>query len=199
MPFASHALQQALAAAPPRTQDSQEQAAVAIILRNEWKAQRRVVSLLVIERAEHESDRWSGDLAFPGGRRDPGDTTLLATAVREVQEELGLTLRSDWLLGELDWVSARAAGSGLTVAPFVFAAPDVGALKLKADEVADVHWVDMELLLRGDLDTQVALRRKGALLRLPGYRVGHKTLWGLSHAMLTTLLSHIRPLLPRPG
>src|SRR5262245_41364530 len=48
--------------------------------------------LLFIERARREGDPWSGHMAFPGGRRDPKDTDLAATAARETHEEVGLGL-----------------------------------------------------------------------------------------------------------
>ncbi|MCA9639821.1 MAG: NUDIX domain-containing protein, partial [Myxococcales bacterium] len=48
--------------------------------------------VLLIRRAEHEGDPWSGHMAFPGGRHDPTDPDLLTTARRETLEEVGLDL-----------------------------------------------------------------------------------------------------------
>lgn len=57
--------------------------------------------LLFIRRAEHDEDRHSGQVAFPGGRHEPGDADSAATALREAQEEIGLDPAQVALLGEL--------------------------------------------------------------------------------------------------
>src|SRR5215213_2159058 len=64
------------------------QAAVALVLRGGVEG----AEMLVIKRSEAERDHWSGHLALPGGRAEPSDENLLATAVRETFEEVGLDL-----------------------------------------------------------------------------------------------------------
>src|SRR5512138_157863 len=49
-------------------------------------------AVLLIRRAERPGDPWSGHMALPGGRRESGDADLVATAIREAAEELGLAL-----------------------------------------------------------------------------------------------------------
>src|SRR5262245_57207262 len=67
--------------------------------------------ILLIRLAAHPDDPWSGHMAFPGGREDPGDPDLLSTAMRETLEELSLDLRSAArLLGSLDELPAVARG-----------------------------------------------------------------------------------------
>jgi 8-oxo-dGTP pyrophosphatase MutT (NUDIX family) len=64
--------------------------------------------LLMIKRAEAEGDPWSGHVACPGGRMEPGDGDLAVTAVRETLEETGVDVARDGrLLGHLDDISPR--------------------------------------------------------------------------------------------
>ncbi|HEX9187840.1 MAG TPA: NUDIX domain-containing protein, partial [Vicinamibacteria bacterium] len=83
-------------------------AAVALVLRDGVPAG---PELLVIRRAEHEQDPWSGHMGFPGGRAEPSDPSPEATAVRETLEETGLDLARDGSrLGALDEMKALARG-----------------------------------------------------------------------------------------
>jgi 8-oxo-dGTP pyrophosphatase MutT (NUDIX family) len=71
------------------------------------------LELLFIRRAEHEADPWSGQMGFPGGRAEAGDTDLKQTAIRETLEEIGIDLARDGaFLGPLDEVR-NLAGRGL--------------------------------------------------------------------------------------
>ena len=71
----------------------------------------RGMELLFIRRAEDPKDPWSGQIAFPGGRAEPGDDHLQATAVRETLEETRLDLASAGeCLGALDEVQDHRLG-----------------------------------------------------------------------------------------
>src|SRR6185503_17634978 len=65
-------------------------AVVALVLREGLEGP----ELLVIKRSEAEHDHWSGHMALPGGRVEPEDESLLATAARETFEEVGLDPRA---------------------------------------------------------------------------------------------------------
>jgi hypothetical protein len=96
----------ALAALTPaetfESSEGRSHAAVAAILRdapNPGSDEPPTLEALFIKRATHEHDPWSGHMAFPGGRHERGDLTLLRTAMRETEEEVGLDLSTAELLG----------------------------------------------------------------------------------------------------
>lgn len=170
-----------LAAVDPRP-SGEPRAAVAAILREPIIARPEI---LLIRRAEHERDPWSGHMAFPGGRRDPDDATLEGTAVRETEEEIGLDLRAHGeLIGRLDDVPTHK--TGLVVRPFVFFVEDPPGLRPN-HEVDEVHWVELRSLLEGDRDTTYLLDWNGAQHRFPAYQVGERAVWGLTYRMLQIL------------
>ena len=95
------------------------EAAVALLLHEPAGG---VPELLFIERAKREGDPWSGQMAFPGGRREPHDPDLQVTASRETLEEVGVELGAP--IGQLDDFQGTRNPSirPLVVAPYVYVA-----------------------------------------------------------------------------
>src|SRR5205085_11954415 len=96
-------------------------AAIALVLRPGTGAVDADPELLMIKRAEAEGDPWSGHVACPGGRMDPGDHDLEQTAIRETWEETGVDLARDGqILGALDDISPRTLSlTPIIVRPYV--------------------------------------------------------------------------------
>jgi 8-oxo-dGTP pyrophosphatase MutT (NUDIX family) len=174
----------------PQEHDSAHEgpsAAVAAIFRDLGDG----AELFFIRRAEHPKDPWSGHIAFPGGRRDPGDETLLATAIRETREEVGIDLSLDHLVGRLPDVPAftRSKRDLLVVAPFVFAVR--GAVQVSPNhEVAGTLWVPFRALAGGEGRGTFEWTWEGKTLELPCIRLGPEkhVLWGMTYRMLETML-----------
>jgi 8-oxo-dGTP pyrophosphatase MutT (NUDIX family) len=158
-----------------------QRAAVALVLRETADG----LELLFIRRAEHPLDPWSGQMAFPGGRAEPGDADLAATAMRETLEEIGLDLGAAERLGALDEVRAmaRMRPMNLTILPFVFHAPERAELRL-SDEVKSVHWLPLAALLGEELRSTMDYVHEGASLQFPCVRVEDVVIWGLTYRML---------------
>jgi 8-oxo-dGTP pyrophosphatase MutT (NUDIX family) len=173
---------------PARVGTDVPRAAVALVLRDGGRAG---IELLFIRRAEHEKDPWSGHMGFPGGRAEPGDAGLEATAVRETLEETGLDLREDGEpLGALDEVKALARGRpvDLVIAPFVF------RLRRRLDgapshEVVSLHWLPLETLLAPGTRSTLQYQHEETLLDLPCLRVDGLVIWGLTYRMFENLVS----------
>lgn len=168
-------------------------AAVAAILRE--LPGRAGVELFFILRAEHPADPWSGHVAFPGGRRDPDDESLLSTAIRETREEVGIDLTPAHLLARLPDVPVftRSKKADLVVTPFVFALRSDVAV-VPNIEVATTLWVPLSTLARGEGKSSFKFDWNGQTLDLPCIHLGpgQHRLWGMTYRMLETLLDAIR-------
>src|SRR5690242_6937536 len=119
-------------------------AAIALVLRASTRGE---PELLMIRRAAFENDPWSGHIACPGGRMDPGDRDLEHTAIRETWEETGIDLARDGrILGTLDDITPRTPSlPPLVIRPFVaIVRPDVALVE--SEEVAEVFWVPLSTI-----------------------------------------------------
>jgi 8-oxo-dGTP pyrophosphatase MutT (NUDIX family) len=161
------------------------QAAVALIVGTDPD------SVLIIRRAERRGDPWSGHMGLPGGRRDPADEHLLATAIRETWEEVGLTLSNHLLLGTLDDIAPRSK----SLMP-VFARPFVFGVSGRPDprpnsEVSAARWVPLTVLSDPAILREFTLDIGGESRKFPAYHLDEGTVWGMTERMLTSLLGII--------
>jgi len=161
-------------------------AAVAVILHEGDEG----LEALFIHRAVRAGDTWSGQIAFPGGRRDPGDADLLATAIRETMEEVGVDLSSAEQLGVLDDLYPRTPVlPPVVVRPFVFALTTRPTIVLSR-EVQDAFWVSFRALQTPAASGSIIVDHPGIPRRvLPAYTLGKHTIWGMSERILTPLIS----------
>lgn len=175
------ALQRRPAARLPRAPNTIE-AAVALIVRP-----RESLELLLIKRAEHEGDPWSGHIALPGGRRHAEDEDLLATAMRETAEETAVPLaRTGRFLGALDEVEPRTPRlPPIVIAPFVLAVgPDTTAVP-DPREVDAALWVPLEALRDPAAASELLIDlEEGERRAFPSLRYGNHVIWGLTHRIL---------------
>jgi 8-oxo-dGTP pyrophosphatase MutT (NUDIX family) len=149
-------------------------------------------AVLLIRRAERVGDPWSGHMALPGGRREPGDADLVQTAIRETFEEVGLPLERSDLLGALDDVVPRTPVlPPIAVRPFVFSIAERPAL-MPNPEVAGVRWVHLDHLLHPDTYHSARLDIQGEPRDFPAYRVDDAIVWGMTERILTALLVQLR-------
>lgn len=163
------------------------QAAVALVLA---PGDSRALELLLIKRAEHPSDPWSGQMALPGGRRDPDDQDLLATVARETREEVGVALPPDRLLGELDDLHPRTPLlPPVVVRPFVFGLPQ-RPLVHASGEVALHLWVSLDELASGRSRTEIEI--PGRDHRFPAYGVGGHIVWGMTERIITPFIDLLK-------
>lgn len=154
---------------------------VPIVLRDE-------PMVLLTERATRMSTH-SGQIAFPGGRVDPGDATIAAAALREAWEEVGLDASFVEVLGELPTYTTITA---FVVTPVVALVQPGFALRPNPAEVADVFEVPLAFLMNPAHHRRHHLEGEGAAARhffsMP-YQDGEheRFVWGATAGMLRNL------------
>jgi 8-oxo-dGTP pyrophosphatase MutT (NUDIX family) len=148
------------------------------------------IELLFIHRAEDPRDPWSGQMAFPGGREEPDDLDLRATALRETVEEVGLDTSFAEDLGALDELLAvsRRGAESLSITPFAFRIPKPEHGQLTPnEEVQSLHWLPLDALFGDSLRSEIDYPHRGRSLRFPCFRIGERVIWGLTYRIFTNL------------
>ncbi|HEX2718200.1 MAG TPA: CoA pyrophosphatase [Gemmatimonadaceae bacterium] len=165
-------------------------AAVALVLRPGSSGE---LEMLLIKRAEFEGDPWSGHVALPGGRREPGDANLERTALRETWEETAIDVARDGtVLGALDEISPRTPTvRRLVVQPYVcVVVPDVDIVI--SPEVAAAFWVPLPALRETAAWIEAEVTAQGQQLRVPAFAHGEYVVWGLTERILRGFLRLFR-------
>ena len=149
-------------------------------------------SLLFTERAAHLS-RHPGEVSFPGGLAEPCDDALVATALRETHEEIGLDPALPDVLGALAPIHTFV--SGILVTPFVAAVRALPALHESRAEIARVLTVPTRTL--ATLEEERELHREGGRVwKGWWYETADATIWGATGFMLHAFLELARETAP---
>ena len=169
-----------------RSDDSLLRAAVAIILRDSEQG----TECLMMQRAKHEQDPWSGQMSFPGGKIDPGDGSARAAAVREAYEEVGASLSEQDYIGQLDDLYGLRVNDVYSVHVACFVFKPQKALELVANhEVADMVWLPLSHLNNSGFAHDYVHPSQQSL-SMPAVMIDEakgQILWGLSLRMLINL------------
>ena len=164
---------------------ARREAAVLVPIFRDAASELRLVLVLRAEGGLH-----GGQLAFPGGKREPGDRTALDAALREAAEETGLDPRRVVVLAELPVLETRT--TNFRIAPFLARVERPEHWRPAPDEIAEVIEVPVAELIRPEAHGE-------SIERFPTwpepraigfYRVGPHRLWGATYRIL-------QPLLPR--
>jgi 8-oxo-dGTP pyrophosphatase MutT (NUDIX family) len=130
----------------------------------------------------------AGQVAFPGGKIDPGDASPAAAALREAEEEIGLDPKSVTLIGQLD---PYLTATGFRIAPVLARIDPPQAFRINRDEVEEIFEVPLAVLMR-----QGAMRRSS---RVFGGRERHfyelefegHTIWGATAGIIVNLYQRV--------
>jgi 8-oxo-dGTP pyrophosphatase MutT (NUDIX family) len=161
-------------------------AAVLVPVYRDAQGELRVVIVLRTERGIH-----GGQLAFPGGNREPDDATPLDTALREADEEIGLPRSSVTVLAALEVIETRT--TGYRIAPYLGRIARPAKWRPDSSEVAEIFEVSVSQLLAPGThaETDLILPGWSASRRIAFYHVGPHRLWGASYRVLNPLLPRL--------
>ena len=141
---------------------------------------------ILIQRTEY-TGKHSGQISFPGGKKDNEDADLLATAIRECLEEVGVDISSSEYLGKLTQVYIPV--SGFLVEPHVFYYSEVPVFVQQEREVAAVFTISLDELLAEDVISEMKVTTENKLVKMnvPCFAIRDKQIWGATALILNEL------------
>jgi 8-oxo-dGTP pyrophosphatase MutT (NUDIX family) len=154
---------------------------------------------IILTRRASRLSSHAGEVAFPGGKRDPEDKSILATALRESHEEIGLNPSSVRVIGPLSQVISK---HGYLVSPFLGIIPAQAPLSPNPHELESLFKIPLHYLLdKRQLQLERLIDEDGER-HAPRYDYQGYVIWGLTAYILVEMLnqglSADLPLQPRP-
>lgn len=159
-----------------------QQADAAVLIAITQEVQPKVL----LTRRSMQLSQHAGEVSFPGGKRDPSDTSNIVVALREAHEETALNPFDVKLLGDLPIQRAR---SGLSVKPIVGLIPAQVELIAQPTEIDRIFFVPLQQLIEAPpLPYEVRLARQS--IYFPSMQVESEIVWGLTARMLVSLFQY---------
>jgi 8-oxo-dGTP pyrophosphatase MutT (NUDIX family) len=156
-------------------------------------------SVIAVLRASHLAEH-AGEVAFPGGKPEPGDQDLAATALREMEEEIGVSASDVERLGELSPIYVLSGR--YLIHPYVAVMREDAQPEAQPGEVARLLEIPILPFIKGERPTRgVAVDWNGASFVSPHFEVDDYILYGASAFIFHELLRAVAAVLgvPLPG
>jgi 8-oxo-dGTP pyrophosphatase MutT (NUDIX family) len=171
---------------PTNSSSEQRTAAVLVPVYRDDGGRLRLVLIVRTDRGLH-----GGQLALPGGKVDADDETLIATALREAEEEIGLAPAEVQVLAELD--SVRSGPTDYEVHPFLARIPADAHWEINADEVTEVLTPAVEEIWNPEIRSEVLFTSTSwpEGLLVDGIPIGDRVLWGMTLRLLDDVVPRL--------
>ncbi len=144
--------------------------------------------VLLTKRSSHLKHHPS-QVSFPGGKAEPEDESIIATALREAHEEIGLAPESVSVIGQLPNYEII---SGYQVTPIVAIIDAQQSYQQDDNEVAEIFQVPLQHFLQGESHHCISSLRHGRHHNIHFFPYKHYNIWGATAAMLKDLIEHIK-------
>ena len=151
--------------------------------------EREEPTVLLTLRTEHLPTH-AGQISFPGGRYHATDATLTETALRELEEEIGIGREKIDLAGYLD--PYETLNSGFLILPVVGFLRSDFHLRVNEQEVAEVFEAPLDFLVDPKNLGRMELMRGGAMRQYDTIQFGPHTIWGATAAMIVNLAQRLK-------
>ncbi|MBI3586521.1 MAG: CoA pyrophosphatase [Ignavibacteriales bacterium] len=147
-----------------------------------------ILHFLLTKRTE-DVEHHKGQISFPGGSVDAGDDDIIATALRETEEEIGLKKDLVQVFGLFDdqWVP-----SGFVITPVVAFLPAMPSLNPNKEEVAEILKIPVSFFLDKKNERVEQRYRNGVLLDVYFYKYDSHEVWGATAAIIRAFLRALR-------
>jgi 8-oxo-dGTP pyrophosphatase MutT (NUDIX family) len=126
-----------------------------------------------------------GQISFPGGVKNEQDTTIIETALRETEEEIGLSRNAVDVLGILNDFQTPSGFCITPVVAFLFSVP---SFSINTSEVSQIFDVPLSFFIDARNERVERHKRSGEMMNVYFYRYGQYEIWGATAAMLRSFL-----------
>ena len=145
------------------------------------------IHLLLCKRPDYLKHH-PGQICFPGGKLEQSDDNLLATALRETHEEIGIVVNNSHVIGDMDsyWTL-----TGFEIKPYIALLPEQPNLSLASDEVANAFYLPLAALIDQSNWQDIQFTRQFSSYTLTGFQTEYGLLWGATAQIIRNLIKHL--------
>ena len=146
----------------------------------------QIFKVLFVQRVENPADPWSGQVAFPGGKRDVKDKNMKQTVIRETLEETNINLLDRCrFLGALTAVRSTRQPE-MKILPFIILLEHEPSIKLNIQELEGFVWIPLKELVQNKSTAEFSFGE------FPAYIVGSNIIWGLTYRILENFFNTLK-------
>ena len=146
-----------------------------------------VPRLILTRRAQHMNSH-AGEVAFPGGKCDSSDASIIATALREAHEEIALEPSRVQIVGELGVFTSRI---GMKVKPIIGLLDEMPMLQANPDEIESIFTVPLDVFLNQKPSYDHKVKYMGVNIAVPSFKHEGYVIWGLTGYMIVEFMRQV--------